>query len=150
MERDHELGARLERVLPPPAAPYGAKARIRRRLTQRLDRRDPFPSTLFLFALAAAVVLGLQIWKGTRATEAHSVVALETAVLVSRPSADLRIEQNDPTGAVIRVLSGTVWFHVRKETGRPFSVWAGATRVDVVGTVFGVFVGGANSASVEV
>jgi hypothetical protein len=144
-ERDREVGAALERALPSPVPPHGARARVRRALQK--DPRSLRPGPLRVWVVAtlmacAAATVGFYAGIGRRVHEvAHpvdSVVSLGFARVLLRPGAWLDVERDDGPKTTVRLTSGTAFFHVKKGTGRAFEVVAGDSRVEVVGTVFAV------------
>jgi hypothetical protein len=154
VERDGDLGARLEEALPAPSPGYGQKERVRRALRGRLSsstRRAP----ALAIALALLVCATALVWVRVRSLagaggSGASVVSLARARVVVRAHGEIAVDHDDASGTVLRLVSGTILVHVRKGTGLPFTVLSGATRVEVVGTVFGVARLPANDAAVEV
>jgi transmembrane sensor len=67
-----------------------------------------------------------------------SWVPLKDARAALVGAARLELEREDAQETVVRLVSGTALFHVRKGAGRHFVVEAGRRRVEVMGTIFGV------------
>jgi hypothetical protein len=150
VERDPELGKALDLALGSASAPYGAKLRVRQKLTERLAKSRSNAPALVAAALAGmACALALFFWLGRPAPptaanvspDRYSELLLSSARVLLRDDAELSVERDDSSGAVLRLTAGAALVHVRKGTGKSFEVVAGATRVRVVGTVFGVAMG---------
>lgn len=161
LERDSELGRLLESALAPPTARPGAQARVEQKLGERLPRVRVAPwrwalvaAGLFLCVFGAklgARVLGLGRTASHAVDPASAIawVSLDDARAALLDASRLEVEREDARETVVRLVSGTALFHVRKGTGRRFVVEAGLRRVEVVGTVFGVALEG-DDARVEV
>ncbi len=148
-ERDPELGKTLDLALGPANAPYGAKLRVRRKLDERLAKPRTNWALVAVTLAGMACVAVLFFWFGRAAAPTavnvpetrYSELMLSSARVLLRDDAKLSVERDDANGAVVRLAAGAALFHVRKGTGKSFEVFAGATRVRVVGTVFGVALG---------
>ena len=151
-----ELRRALELALPEPSAPYGLKGRVRRALSERLGSANKRRARLWLCfvtlaALSLGVFLGQRFSSHTPSpTSKGSLLALRSARAILRPDTELIVERDDERGASLRLVSGVVLIHVQKGAGRSFELFAGATRVQVVGTIFGVSRRAAEGVAVEV
>lgn len=151
-----ELRRALELALPEPSAPYGLKGRVRRALSERLGSANQRRARLWLcFVALAALSLGVLVGlrfssREPSPTSKGSLLALRSARAILRPGTELIVEHDDERGASLRLVSGVVLIHVQKGAGRSFEVLAGATRVQVVGTIFGVSRRAAEGVAVEV
>jgi len=143
--RDIELGAALERALPPAVPARGAKARILATLKSN-DRRSrgTGPRTAFFVLALSCLIAVLGFYAGVRqhldpAPRAEdAAMSLGFARILLRPGAEVKVERDDEQGAIVELVSGVALFHVKKNSGRTFEVVAGGARVEVVGTVFAV------------
>ena len=151
-----ELRRALELALPEPSAPYGLKGRVRRALSERLDSANKRRARFWLcFVALAALSLGVLVGQRfsshpTSSTKQGSLLELRSARAILRPDTELIVERDDERGASLRLVSGVVLIHVQKGTGRRFELFAGASRVEVVGTIFGVSRRAAEGVAVEV
>lgn len=143
--RDPDLGAALENALPSPVPPLGAKNRVRAALeTERRAPRHrgtrPWLLGLVLAGMAACVaVYAIHRLDTPPAPRAESTItSLGFARVHLRPSTQIAVERDDDAGTTVRLVSGTALFHVQSTAGRTFQVVVGASRVEVVGTVFAV------------
>ncbi|HTQ02785.1 MAG TPA: FecR family protein [Polyangiaceae bacterium] len=147
--RNPELLRTLGLALPSPTPRPGAERRIARGIQERLRqpaRGWPFWAVLGACVLSACVgvLVGPRLFhapsKPAVSAAGHSWLALRAARAVLVERANLEIERDDERGTELRLVAGTALFHVQKGTGRSFVVTAGAARVQVIGTVFGVTV----------
>lgn len=139
-----ELRPALELALGDATPPYGLQARVRRALDERLSAASKRRARVRLGVIALATLL-LGVLIGLRAvprtagpTVKGSLLALRSARVLLEPDTELIVERDDERGASLRLVSGVVLIHVQKGTERSFELLAGATRVEVVGTIFGV------------
>jgi hypothetical protein len=146
VERDPELARLLEAALDPAVPRRGAERRVEQRLAARLAR-PARPTPLWTLVGAGVLACALGVFFGRRArtpaTSAAPIAAaswlpLAHARVALLGSSALRVEHEDERESVVRLVAGTALFHVQKGTGRRFVVRAGRTRVEVVGTVFGM------------
>ncbi|HEY0464580.1 MAG TPA: FecR domain-containing protein [Polyangiaceae bacterium] len=156
IDHEPELRRALDLLPTEVAPPPGLKARVRCALDDRLsaanDRRARLRLCFVaLAALAFGVLVGVRIAPRTPSpADKGSVLSLRSARAILRPNTELVVDRDDPSGSSLRLVSGALLIHVQKGTGRSFEVLAGATRVQVVGTIFGVSRQAAEGVQVEV
>jgi hypothetical protein len=154
LERNAELGRTLELGLAAATPDAGARQRIERHLNERLSAPPRSRAAWLTLSAAVAVgalvlLLGPRFLRHTTAPSAASWLSFTAARARLLEGGKLEVERDDARGTELRLLAGAALFHVQKGTGRSFVVHAGADRVAVVGTVFGVSVE-AGHAAVEV
>jgi len=139
-----ELRRALELALGDATPHYGLRTRVRRALDERLSAATTRRARLRLgFVALAALAIGMLV--GTRTvrstqsvTASNSVLGLRAARAILRAGGELLVERDDESGTRLQLNAGTSLIHVQKGTGRSFELSAGKTRVQVVGTIFGV------------
>lgn len=148
LERDRALARLLEAGLEPPVARPGAEQRVERKLAARFANTTRMPlrwtlASAVVLACAAALTFGrwLVHTPATSAAGGEPSLAwlpLEHARAAIVGTSKLRVDHEDARETVVELVAGRALFHVQKGTGRHFIVEVGRSRVEVVGTVFGV------------
>ena len=142
----------LERVLPDPTPPPGARARVRAGIAPRVERsrrRRMFAGYAVVVACAAFAVATMSILRsGARVPESLLVGAPLGAGVIELPSharvlispdSAVSLVRDDASGTLLRLDRGALVAHVTKRAaGHPFVVIVRDVRVEVVGTIFAV------------
>jgi hypothetical protein len=151
---ERRYGALLRAALPSPATDPEHAGQVRRALDARLAGRRRHERRLWVAALVAvpAVIAAIVLLLPRPASRPESEGAAHTAhatpanvldlragarVLV-RPDSGLSVERDEPLVGVLRLRQGFILIDADKRPGRTFTIFAGDTRVDVVGTLFAV------------